>query len=171
MKDISEWLVSNGIVGADFVEAERRWRRSAENSWHRPPGWTAREPAPEFLTADHPGHLLVTAGRVRRAVVYDSAGVRVGRVLDVAIEKHSGRVVHVLLATGGVLGVGRRFHPLPWGVFRYAQDRRGYCLPFTRAQLQAAPRLRRDELEWCGAGARSPFDSAYCHAYFDLPAF
>jgi sporulation protein YlmC with PRC-barrel domain len=170
MRNISEWLVSNGITGVEFVEAERRWRRSTENSWHRPPGWPEGGPAPGFLGADHPGHLLVTAARLRGAAVYDVAGVRVGQVFDVSIEKASGRVIHVLVATGGVLGVGRRFQPLPWEAFSYLQDRRGYSLPFTQAELRARPRLRRDELEWCGAGTRSPFDDAYCHAYFDLPA-
>lgn len=171
MKNISEWLVANGIVGADFVEADRRWRRSAENSWHRPPGWPDQLEAPEFLAADHPGHLLVTSGRVKGAAVYDKAGLRLGRVFDVSIEKCSGRVIHVLLGTGGVLGFGRRFHPLPWSVFSYAQDRRGYRLPFTRAELRSTPRLRRDDLEWCGAGMRSPFDKAYgAAAFLDLPA-
>src|SRR5947208_13562002 len=110
MKNISEWLASNGIAGGDFIEADRRWHRSAENSWYRPPVSRERDPPLEFSAAEHPGHLLVTANRVGDTPVYDKAGERVGRVFDLSIDKATGKVVHVLLGVGGFLGFGRRFH-------------------------------------------------------------
>ena len=169
MKNISEWLASNGIAGNDFIEADRRWHREAGSSWYRAP--VAREPGPplEFRAEEHPGHLLVTAGRVGDTPVFDKAGDRIGRVFDISIDKSSGKVSHVLLGVGGFFGFGRRFHPLPWGLFTYAPDRRGYSVPFSRAQLAATPSLGRNDLEWCGAGYKSPFDHAYVNSYLDLP--
>jgi hypothetical protein len=169
MRNISEWLASNGVAGADFVEADRRWRQSAESSWYRAP--ISRDPDPPlaFRGPDHPGHLLVTAGRVGGTPVFDKAGERIGRVFDVSIEKSTGQVVHVLVVRSGMLGIGRRYHPLPWAVFTYAPDLRGYVLPFARAEIAATAGLRRNELDWCGAGYRSPFDDAYYDPFLTLP--
>jgi hypothetical protein len=169
MKNISEWLASNGVAGADFVEADRRWRRSAENSWYRPPISRESGSPLAFHAADHPGHLLVTAGRVGDTPLHDKTGERIGRVFDISIEKATGQVVHLLLEMGGFLGFGRRVHPLPWALFAYAPDLRGYLLPFGRSEIAATPSLRRDDLEWFGGGYRSPFDDAYANAYLDLP--
>ncbi len=169
MKNISEWLASNGIAGRDFIEADRRWHREAGSSWYRAPASSAPEPRLKFTADEHPGHLLVTAGRVGDRPVFDKAGDRIGRVLDISIDKSSGKVAHVLLGVGGFLGFGRRFHLLPWALFAYAPDRRGYALPFSRAEIAAMPRLERDDLEWCGAGYRSPFDHANVNSYLDLP--
>jgi hypothetical protein len=169
MKDISEWLTSNGVTGGNFLEADRRWRRSAETSWYRPP-LSRQDAAPlQFSGAEHPGHLLVTAARVGDTPVYDKFGERVGRVFDISIDKATGKVVHILLGVGGFLGFGRRFHPLPWALFSYAPDLRGYALPFAREEIAATPSLQRADLEWCGAGYRSPFDQAYYNPYLDLP--
>ena len=169
MKDISEWLASNGVTGGNFIEADRRWRRSAENSWYRPPPSRDGESQLAFSGAEHPGHLLVTASRVGDTPVYDKSGERVGRVFDISIDTATGKVVHVLLGVGGILGFGRRYHPLPWALFAYAPDLRGYALPFARAEIAATPSLQRTDLEWCGAGYRSPFDQAYYNPYLDLP--
>ena len=169
MKNISEWLASNGIAGADFVEADRRWRRSAESSWYRAPISRHTGRSLEFNAADHPGHLLVTGRRVGDTPVYDKTGERIGRVFDISIEKPTGRIAHVLLGMGGFLGFGRRFHPLPWALFSYAPDLRGYLLPFSRSEVAATPSLRGSDLEWCGGGYRSPFDETYANAYMDLP--
>ena len=97
MKDISEWLASNGVTGGSFIEADRRWRRSAESSWYRPPVSREGESPRAFSGADHPGHFLVTASRVGDTPVYDKTGERVGRVFDISIDKATGKVVHVLL--------------------------------------------------------------------------
>ncbi|WP_372785314.1 PRC-barrel domain-containing protein [Phenylobacterium sp.] len=169
MKNIAEWLASNGMSGRDFVEADRRWHRSAESSWYRAP--VSREPNPsaEFLAAEHPGHLLVTAGRVGDTPVFDKTGDRLGRVFDLSIDKASGQVAHVLLEVGGFLGFGRRFHPLPWRLFTYAPELRGYTLPFARDEVAATPSLQRTDLEWCGAGYGSPFDEAHDRPDLDLP--
>jgi hypothetical protein len=66
------------------------------------------------------------------------------------------------MAAGGVFGLGRRFHPPPWALFRYEPGRRGYVLPFRRQEIRAMASLARDELAWCGADpAESPmFPSA-----------
>jgi hypothetical protein len=169
MRNISEWLASNGITGREFIEADRRWRREAGSSWYRAPVPWDPDLGLEFTSDEHPGHLLVTGGRVGDSAVFDRAGERVGEVFDVSIHKTSGKVSHVLLGVGGFLGIGRRFHLLPWTLFTYAPDRRGYRLPLSRAEIARTPGVARRDLEWCGGGHSSPFEQAMVNSYLDLP--
>ncbi|WP_293477362.1 PRC-barrel domain-containing protein [Phenylobacterium sp.] len=168
MKNISEWLASNGLTGSDFVAANRRWSRTVGSSWYRAP-----TPAPEasldFRGLEHPGHLLVTAGRIGGRAVFDIAGVRVGQIFDISLDKRTGAAIHVLVATGGILGLGRRYRALPWEIFSYAPDLRAYVLPMTRAEIETVPAMRADQLERFGGGYRSPFDRAEAPPYIDPP--
>lgn len=168
MKNISEWLASNGLTGSQFVTTDRRWSRTVESSWYRAPAPTP-EAGLDFRGAEHPGHLLVTAGRIGGRPVFDRAGAVVGQVFDISIEKRTGAAIHVLIASGGLLGLGRSYRPLPWELFAYVPHRRGFVVPMSKAQVEAIPRLRRDELEWFGGGRRSPFEGSDAQVYADMP--
>ena len=49
-------------------------------------------------------------------------------------------------ATGGFLGVGEKFHPLPWRSLTYRASPDGYVAAFTKRELQAAPSYDKDQL-------------------------
>jgi len=116
------------------------------------------------------GHFLITGRRVIGAPVFGINDERLGKVLDISIEKTSGQVHYVLLAVGGFLGFGGRVHPLPWPDFKYEAGRGGYRLPFDRTQIAAMTGLRRDELEWCGGGnAALRLREAYSNVYVGHP--
>jgi hypothetical protein len=118
------------------------------------------------------GHSLITGRRVIGAPVFGINEERLGKVLDISIEKTSGQVHYVLLAVGGFLGFGGRVHPLPWSDFRYEAGREGYRLPFDRTQIAAMTGLGRDELEWCGGGdAALRQREAYSNVYVGHPLY
>ena len=150
MTAVTEWLKSQGVLERRFIGLEPRWRRSPHSSWRRPTGRPGLWPDPS-------GRHLITAGRVAGSAVFDRLGARAGRIADISIETVSGQIVHVLLAAGGIFGLGRRFHPLPWALFSYEPSRVGYVLPFRRQEIRAMASLAREELEWCGA---APMESA-----------
>jgi hypothetical protein len=99
-------------------------------------------------------HPLITASRVKDAPVYNRDGDRIGHIEDLSIDKLSGHVVYALMSFGGFLGIGERFHPLPWNVLDYEIEQDGYVVPLTKAELEAAPSYTADELEQFGAGER-----------------
>ena len=99
-------------------------------------------------------HDLITAGRVNGTPVVNLAGERIGHIDDLSIDKVSGEVRYALLSFGGFLGIGERFHPLPWTVLKYDTKRDGYVVPLEKAQLAAAPTYTKGELEAFGAGDR-----------------
>ena len=104
------------------------------------------------MADDASSHPLITAGRVNDTPVFDRDGQRMGHVDDLSIDKVSGRVLHVLLSFGGFLGIGERFHVLPWSVLTYDAERQGYVISLDRSELERAPSYTRDDLERFGAG-------------------
>ena len=52
----------------------------------------------------------------RIATRFSSAGGKLGSIHNVMIDKHSGRVIYAVMSFGGFLGIGERYHPLPWGM-------------------------------------------------------
>jgi sporulation protein YlmC with PRC-barrel domain len=74
-------------------------------------------------------HPLITASRVDGTSVFNKAGDRIGYVKDLSIDKNSGKIVYALLSFGGFLGIGERFHPLPWDVLKYDIAKDGYLYP------------------------------------------
>lgn len=102
-----------------------------------------------------PEHPLVPAGRVTGADVYNRAGEKLGSVEDIALDKMSGHVAYAILSFGGFLGIGERYHPVPWALLAYDPERRGYVIPCDKRQLEAAPTFEADELSgWDDSDAR-----------------
>jgi hypothetical protein len=40
---------------------------------------------------------------------------------------------------GGFLGIGEKYHPIPWAELDYDPSQKGYVVSFTPEQLKAAP--------------------------------
>ena len=104
------------------------------------------------MTSEPSKHNLITSDRVNGTPVFDLAGERIGHVDNLSVDKVSGQVRYALLSFGGFLGIGERFHPLPWAVLTYDPDQGGYVVPLDKTQLQAAPSYTKAELEAFGAG-------------------
>jgi hypothetical protein len=55
------------------------------------------------------------------------------------IDKAAGRVTYAVMSFGGFLGIGDRYHPLPWDVLTYDTGQGGYVVDLDRSMLEAAP--------------------------------
>jgi sporulation protein YlmC with PRC-barrel domain len=97
-------------------------------------------------TAEVEGHPLISAHKVQGTPVYNIEGQRLGQVEDVMLHKLSGKVAFAILSFGGFLGLGEKYHPLPWSVLTFDPGKGGYLVPMTREQLQSAPTYDREEL-------------------------
>ena len=60
-------------------------------------------------------------------------------VEDVILDKMSDRIMFAVLGFGGFLGIGEKFHAVPWSLLDYDKERGGYVVPLTKEQLEAAP--------------------------------
>jgi sporulation protein YlmC with PRC-barrel domain len=82
---------------------------------------------------------LISSDKVEGTVVYNRAGERLGSVYTVMIDKVSGQVKYAVMSFGGFLGIGKKYHPLPWQALTYDTDRGGYVVDVDKQQLTAAP--------------------------------
>lgn len=86
------------------------------------------------------GHTTaIRAERVIGTDVNDSMGNTIGKVEDIILEKTDNKIMFAVVGFGGFLGVGEKFHPVPWSVLDYDPDQSAFIVPFTREQLEAAP--------------------------------
>jgi len=85
------------------------------------------------------GGRAIAASQVNGTNVYDMAGEKLGSVYDVILDKASGRAQYAIMSFGGFLGIGDKYHPLPWNQLRYDTVQEGYVVNLDRRRLEGAP--------------------------------
>lgn len=86
------------------------------------------------------GH--TTAIRAKKVIgtdVKDTSGKSIGKVEDIVLDKQSNNIMYAVVGFGGFLGMGEKYHPLPWRELRYNEGEGSYVVNFTKDQLTAAP--------------------------------
>lgn len=93
------------------------------------------------------GHTeAIAASRVIGTSVYNTAGKSIGEIEDVMLDKLSNGIMFAVVGFGGFLGMGEKYHAVPWSTLDYNKDRGGYVVPFSKEQLKAAPAHSINEL-------------------------
>ena len=108
--------------------------------------------APTQSTSDG---ALISSERVTGTSVYNREGDKLGSVEAMMIDKMSGQVRFVVMSFGGFLGMGEKYHQLPWDGLSYDLEQEGYVVNLSRDDLNAAPTYSRDEIDSFDYGNRS----------------
>ena len=82
---------------------------------------------------------LIAASKVDGTKVYNNAGEALGSVYDVMVEKRTGQVSYAVLSFGGFLGLGEKYHPVPWKQLTYSETLGGYVVNLDKSRLEGAP--------------------------------
>lgn len=114
-----------------------------ENNMHSTPGTVTGDDASIDET-----HRLIASNKVEGTAVYDLEGEHIGSVYNFMVDKISGKVSYAVMSFGGFLGIGERYHPLPWDTLKYEPRYGGYVVNVSRAQLEDAPNYARNEEPW-----------------------
>lgn len=104
-------------------------------------------PAQDSTPADHK---FVLASRVENTPVYDRTGELIGHVEDLSINRIDGQVLYAIISFGGFLGIGKKFHPLPWSLLEYDSSHGGYVVQLDKQSLANAPFYEAKELRELG---------------------
>lgn len=91
---------------------------------------------------------LIASNMVEGTEVYNRAGEHLGEVYNFMVDKFTGQVSYAVMSFGGFLGIGERYHPLPWKALDYDVNQGGYVVDIDRSKLEAAPNYGRDEDPW-----------------------
>jgi sporulation protein YlmC with PRC-barrel domain len=108
------------------------------------------------------GHTeAIRAGKAIGTNVYDGSGNKIGEVKDIVLEKTSNNILFAVVSFGGILGMGEKYHPVPWSELDYDPSVGGYVVPFTAEQLKNAP---ADSIDMLTKGDGRAFrDRAFTH--------
>jgi sporulation protein YlmC with PRC-barrel domain len=111
------------------------------------------------------GHTsAIAASRVIGTSVYNTGGTSIGSIEDIMLDKTSNRIMFGVIGFGGFLGIGEKYHAIPWASLDYDEDKGGYVVPFSEEQLKAAPAYSIKEL--ASADGDTARDASY--AYFKV---
>ncbi|MFV3130147.1 PRC-barrel domain-containing protein [Niveispirillum sp. KHB5.9] len=108
----------------------------------------------------------ISADKVNGTDVYSTAGEKIGHVEDVMLNKRTGNVAYAIMAFGGFLGIGERYHPLPWSVLKYDTAKEGYVVPLDKSRLENAPSYSEQELGADDRRWREPVST-----YYNVPPY
>jgi hypothetical protein len=95
---------------------------------------------------------LIASDKVEGTSVYNRQDESLGSIYTVMIDKFTGQVAYAVMSFGGFLGIGERYHPLPWKALTYDTRLGGYVVDVSREQLERAPSYARDETPWATPG-------------------
>ncbi|MFT3781953.1 MAG: PRC-barrel domain-containing protein [Nibricoccus sp.] len=73
--------------------------------------------------------------------IENQSGENLGRVEDLAIELTSGKLLHVIMGSGGVVSLGERYIAIPPDSFNFERANKLLRIDLSKEQLKAAPTL------------------------------
>ena len=93
------------------------------------------------------GHTrAILSSRVVGTEIRDPSGSNIGRVEDIVLDKLSNNIMFAVVGFGGFLGIGEKYHPIPWSLLDYDPEHNCYTVSLTKEQLKAAPSDSIEEL-------------------------
>jgi sporulation protein YlmC with PRC-barrel domain len=81
------------------------------------------------------GHMIIAAD-----------GQAIGKVREIMLDLQAGRIVYVVVSTGGFLGFGNKLFALPWSALTFDATRRCLLLAISSERLKSAPHF--DKHHW-----------------------
>jgi sporulation protein YlmC with PRC-barrel domain len=136
---IAAFLVATPLVAG--AQATRQSDRPASDRDATMKRDTARDTRPSF----RPEGNVVESKDIIGARIKNAEGKDVGEIDNVLIDPQSGRISHVVVGLGGLMGVGEKKVVVPWSDVKMASTKNGRKAAFTmdQAKLESAPRYER----------------------------
>ena len=110
----------------------------------------------------------ILASKVKGTPVYNTQGDKIGTVEDIVLDKGSNNIMFAVLGSGGVLGMGEKYRPIPWSVLDYDAQKGGYIVPLDRNRLDKAPAYGMEDLTRNDGGGAI---MAETYSYYKVPAY
>ncbi|NHN85212.1 PRC-barrel domain containing protein [Acetobacter musti] len=105
---------------------------------------------------------LIASDRVEGTAVYSRSGERLGTIANFMVDKQQGHVAYAVMSFGGFLGMGNKYHPLPWETLTYDPTRGGYVVDLTPEQLQHSPSYAADDVpDWANPSYSAGINDYY----------
>jgi sporulation protein YlmC with PRC-barrel domain len=120
-----------------------------------------------YATPSGTGHqdetvTVIAASKVNGTKVCNDAGEPLGSIHDLMIDKRSGIVAYAVMSFGGFLGIGEKYHPVPWEQLTYSETYDSYVVDLDKRVLENAPSYSSSDFpDWSSPAYRSGIDEYY----------
>jgi sporulation protein YlmC with PRC-barrel domain len=85
------------------------------------------------------GHTIAIRAKTVIGTGVKVSGEKIGKVEDIVLDKTSNNIMFAVVGFGGVLGMGEKFHPVPWSSLDFDETENCYVLGMTKEKLKEAP--------------------------------
>ena len=86
---------------------------------------------------------MYRASKIIGATVRDRQERKIGEIKDLLLDSRRGEIAYAVVNFGGVMGVGSKYHPIPWRALSPSDDGRSYVLQADRETIGMAPGFDR----------------------------
>jgi hypothetical protein len=110
---------------------------------------------------------LISSDKVDGTTVKNRRAETLGSIYQLMIDKYTGKVAYAVMSFGGFLGIGERYHPLPWSKLTYDQKLGAYVVDLDKRLLEGAPTFGRNEtVNW-----EDRLWGQRVHDYYNVPPY
>jgi sporulation protein YlmC with PRC-barrel domain len=88
-------------------------------------------------------HQLYRSSKIVGSPVHDPKDKKIGEIKDLMLDSARGEIAYAVVNFGGVLGVGAKYHAVPWQALEPSDDGRYYVLYADRETITQAPGFDR----------------------------
>jgi sporulation protein YlmC with PRC-barrel domain len=98
-----------------------------------------------FADSKHSNKRVLSAGSLAGDRVRNNMGEDLGKIEEIMIDVHTGRVAYAVLSFGGFLGMGNKLFAVPWQALTVDLDEKEFVLDVPRETLENAPGFDKDD--------------------------
>jgi len=149
IKIVSNWQATNNAMAARNADGSWNQQYTANASWSRL------------------GHVQ-RASKLMGATVKNQQDEKLGTVKNFAVDLAAGRIVSVIISSGGFLGMGHKWSAVPPTAFRSNLENENLQLNVSKEMLAASPRFT--DAQWNDLGQPAYVSGIY-HTYNEQPYF
>lgn len=88
--------------------------------------------------------LALSAGTLTGDRVVNLQNEDIGKVEEIMIDIHTGRVAYVVISFGGLLGIGSKLFAVPWSAISVDTERQCFVMDAHKERLENAPGFDKD---------------------------
>jgi sporulation protein YlmC with PRC-barrel domain len=114
-----------------------------------------------------PKYGVVSASKIIGEAVVNREDEDLGKIHELVIDAHEGRLAYAVLSFGGFLGLGNKLFAMPWGAFEFSNSEKKLILNVDTDKLKSAPGFEKDA--WPDFADRTWGETVY--TYYGVPAF
>lgn len=87
---------------------------------------------------------VVSASKIIGETVINRQREKLGKIHELVLDAHEGRLAYAVLSFGGFMGVGNKLFAMPWKTLEFADSGDELILNVDKEKLKAAPGFDQD---------------------------